>query len=220
MSNNPLKLCMLSGSFEYDSEPSLKIFRDYIETHHSVESTLIIYQSEDDDQSLAALEDTDVLLVFTRRLNTAGENLERFKTYCTQGKPIVGIRTASHAYQNWLAFDKEVLGGDYQGHYGAGTITRVEIEAAAQDHPILQGIPPFDTYGSLYKNPSITADTTLLLTGKTDEQSEPVAWTRIHQGGRVFYTSLGHQKDFEVDEFLRLLANGVFWAAGRLPIRA
>ena len=216
MANPALKLCMISGSFEYDSEESLTIFQDYIEENHPVKSTLIIYQSEDDNQSLAPLEDTDVLLVFTRRLNTAGEELERFKSYCAQGRPIVGVRTASHAYQNWLAFDKEVLGGDYQGHYGSGSTTHVKTNPTARDHSILKGIPPFDTYGSLYKNPTIALDTTLLLTGKAAEHSEPVAWTRLHRSGKIFYTSLGHQKDFHVDEFLRLLANAVFWVAGRL----
>ena len=216
MPNNGLKLCMLSGSFEYDSETSLAIFQDYIEKNHPVHATQIIYQSEDDDQSLEALEDTDVLLVFTRRLNTTGKELDCFKAYCDKGRPIVGVRTASHAYQNWLDFDKDVLGGDYQGHYGAGPIAHAEINPDAEDHPILHDISNFDSYGSLYKNPSIAIDTTLLLTGKTEEHTEPVAWTRNYHGGRVFYTSLGHQRDFEVEMFLRLLANGVLWAAGQL----
>ena len=216
MPNNRLKLCMLSGSFEYDSEASLAIFRDYIEKNHPVQATQIIYQSEDDDQSLEPLQDTDVVLVFTRRLNTTGKALDYFKTYCAEGRPIVGVRTASHAYQKWLDFDKDVLGGDYQGHYGAGPIAHAEINPSAKDHPILQGISDFDSYGSLYKNPTIAADTTLLLTGKTEEHTEPVAWTRSHHGGRVFYTSLGHQRDFEVEMFLRLLAKAVLWAGGRL----
>ena len=216
MANNRLKLCTLSGSFEYDSETSLAIFQDYIEKNYLVQATQIIYQSEDDEQSLEPLQDTDVLLIFTRRLNSTGKELNRFKAYCDDGKPIVGVRTASHAYQNWLGFDKDVLGGDYQGHYGAGPIAHAEINLDAKDHPILRDISNFDSYGSLYKNPSIAPDTTLLLTGKTEEHTEPVAWTRNHHGGSVFYTSLGHQRDFEVEMFLRLLANTVLWAGGQL----
>ena len=216
MPTNRLKLCMLSGSFEYDSETSLAIFQDYIEKNHPVQSTQIIYQSEDDQKSLEPLQDADVLLVFTRRLNTTGKELDRFKAYCAEGRPIVGVRTASHAYQNWLDFDKDVLGGDYQGHYGAGPIAHVEINPSAKDHPILHGISNFDSYGSLYRNPAIAADTTLLLTGKAEEYTEPITWTRLHRGGRVFYTSLGHQQDFEVEMFLRLLANAVLWTGGRL----
>ena len=102
MLKEQLKLCMISGSFEYDSELSLTIFSDYMEKHHGVKSKFIIYKTEDDDISLEPINDADVLLVFTRRLNTAGKELERFKLYCMQGKPIVGIRTASHAFQDWL----------------------------------------------------------------------------------------------------------------------
>lgn len=206
---------MLSGSFEYDSEESLTIFQNYIEENYAVKSTLIIFQSEDDEKSLEPIEDTDVLLVFTRRLNTEGKELERFKSYCEQGKPVVGVRTASHAFQNWLAFDKKVLGGNYDGHYGSGPEVSVEINPDAKDHPILQRVSNFHSHGSLYKNTPIAEDTTLLLTGKTEEHFEPVAWTRVHQGGRVFYTSLGHQKDFtDEPDFLCLLANAVFWVAG------
>ena len=43
-------------------------------------------------------------------------------------------------------------------------MTRVEIMEA--EHPILNGIPEFDCYGSLYKNPSIRDDTSLLLMGR------------------------------------------------------
>ena len=211
---NPLKLCMISGSFEYDSEESLTIFRKYMEQNCGVQPTMIIYKTEDDNQSLEPLDDADVLLVFTRRLNTAGEELERFKAYCAQGRPVVGVRTASHAFQNWLPFDKEVLGGNYNGHYGGGPVCHVQAASGAEDHPILEGVPPFDSRGSLYKNTPIAEDTCLLLNGRTEEHSEPVAWTRLHKGGRVFYTSLGHQKDFRDENFLRLLANAVFWAAG------
>ena len=66
------------------------------------------------------------------------------------------------------------------------------------------------------KIPPLPIDTTLLLTGKTEEHTEPVGWTRNHHGGRVFYTSLGHQRDFEIEMFLRLLANGVLWVGGQL----
>ena len=77
-----------------------------------------------DEEHLPGLEnlaDCDVMLLFTRRLKLSGEQLERIKDYCLSGKPIVGVRTASHAIQSWLDLDKEVLGGNYHGHYGEGT---------------------------------------------------------------------------------------------------
>ena len=216
MNKEPLKLCMLSGSFEYESESSLTIFRDYVEREHPVRADLIVYSSEDDHQSLSAIEETDVLLVFTRRLNIDGEELERFKDYCREGRPIVGVRTASHAFQNWLAFDSEVLGGNYQMHWEHGPRASVRFEPGSEGHPLLEGVAEFSSSGSLYRNTPIATDASLLMSASTDEHEEPVTWTRTHAGGRVFYTSLGHQEDFEEPNFLRLLANAVLWCGGRI----
>ncbi|MCE2402949.1 ThuA domain-containing protein [Candidatus Poribacteria bacterium] len=209
-----LNLCMLSGSFEYDSETSLTIFKTFVEKNYPIQANLIVYESEDDNPSLAALDDADALLIFTRRLNTEGKSLRQFQAYCEQGRPLVGIRTASHAYQNWLEFDKVVLGGDYQGHYGHGPTVR--LETVVPEHPILNSIPEFESYGSLYKNPSLRDDTSVLMMGHTDEHSEPVAWTRLHNGGRICYTSLGHQKDFELEPFLRFLAQSILWVSKQI----
>ncbi len=215
MNEEPLKLCMLSGSFEYDSESSLTIFRDYIEKERPVSTKLIVYRSEDDHRSLAAIDETDVLLVFTRRLNVDGEELERFKAYCRAGRPIVGVRTASHAFQNWLEFDREVLGGNYDLHWDHGPIAQVRFESASEGHPIVEGISEFSSAGGLYRNKGISTDTTLLMSASTDDHDEPVTWTRTHAGGRVFYTSLGHQSEFQDPNFLHMLANAVMWCGGR-----
>ena len=211
-----IRLCMLSGSFEYDSEGSLAIFEEHLGADGGVECSTVVFESEDDDRSLAPIDDADVLLVFTRRLNTAGRELERFRDYCAAGRPIVGVRTASHGFQNWLGFDGEVLGGSYDMHYGAGPLVRVDEAPGASGHPILEGVAGLVSHGSLYRNTPIAGDAALLLTGTTDEATEPVAWTRMNAGGRVFYTSLGHQDDFRDGRFLRLLTNGVLWATGIL----
>ena len=75
-----LNLCMLSGSFEYDSEASLSIFKTFVEKHYPLRANLVVYNSEDDNPSLAALDDADVLLVFTRRLNTEGAGCSAVKS--------------------------------------------------------------------------------------------------------------------------------------------
>ena len=216
MTNDPLKLCMLSGSFEYDSESSLTIFRDYIEREHPVQASLIIYRSEDDNKSLAAIEETDVLLVFTRRLNVDGKELERFKNYCRAGRPIVGVRTASHAFENGLEFDREVLGGNYNMHWDHGPTAHIRFEPGSDGHPVMDGVSEFSSAGGLYRNTGISTDTKLLMSASTDDHDEPVTWTRTHAGSRVFYTSLGHQAEFHDPNFLRMLANAVMWCGGRI----
>ena len=212
-----IRVTMLSGSFEYDSEDSLTVLVGYLhENAPIIDTRLIVYQSESQVQSLSALdEDTDVLLVFTRRLTMEGAELERIKRYCTAGKPVVGIRTASHAFEQWLEFDREVLGGNYDGHFSTGP--RCQVEAAAPQDPILNGVQPFVSHGSLYRTSPLAGDARLLLMGRTDDQSQPVAWVRGSSDRRVFYTSLGHQKAFWELDFLRLIENALLWAGGHAP---
>ncbi len=215
--NKPLQVCLVSGSLEYASDTSLAILQKYLEKNYRVECSRAFRKTDSDLPGLENLESCDVMVLFTRRLTIDGEQLEQVKKYCLGGKPIVGIRTASHAFQKWLAFDKEVLGGNYQGHFGAGILVNVQLSAAAKGHPILEGVKPFKSAGSLYKNTGLSKDVTVLLNGVIPDKSEPVAWTRPYKGGRIFYTSLGHQKDFEDENFLRLVGNAVFWTSQRRP---
>ncbi|MBI4584002.1 MAG: isochorismatase family protein [Planctomycetes bacterium] len=216
----PLKVCLLSGSFEYESDKSLSAFKQHLESSYPVEATLLRAISMKEMPSLEPLERCDVALIFTRRIELEGEQLERFKKYCLSGRPIVGIRTASHAVQTWLEFDRLVLGGNYHGHYGKGPTARVEIHPEAAGHPVLRGVPPFRSLASLYKAGPIAEDAELLLTGATPDGTEPSAWTRSYNGGRIFYTSLGTVDDFENAAFRQLIANALFWTAGReVPAR-
>jgi type 1 glutamine amidotransferase len=137
--------------------------------------------------------------------------LDHVKKFVKSGKPLVGVRTASHGFQKWLEMDKEVFGGDYKGHFGAG-VADVEVVEKGKDHPVLAGVKPFRTNGSLYKNPNVAADVTVLLRGTMGKNAEPVAWAREKDGRRVFYTSLGHPDDFADANFVRLLTNGLLWA--------
>lgn len=45
--------------------------------------------------------------------------------------------------------------------------------------------------------------------------TQPVAWTRQYNRVRVFFTTLGHSKDFEQESMRRLLINAVYWAIDR-----
>jgi len=209
----PLNVCLVSGSLEYRSDESLAAFQPYLEKHYGVRCTRAFIKTEEDLPGLESLDTCDCMLLFTRRLRISGEQLDRVKRYCLGGRPIVGVRTASHAFQNWLALDKEVFGGDYQGHYGNARKPEIRVVAASKSHPILEGFKPYVSHGSLYKNPKLAPDVTTLLTGTIPGHTEPVAWTRAYKGGRIFYTSLGHPDDFCQSGFLRLLANALFWTA-------
>ncbi|NQT81840.1 isochorismatase family protein [bacterium] len=214
---SPLKVCLVSGSAEYDSDTSLAAFQKYLEQGYNARGTLIKARGFEELPGLEALDDCHVALFFTRRLTIGGEQLERVKKYCLSGRPIVAVRTASHGFQKWLEFDKLVLGGNYHGHFGQGSTMAVAIHPRAKTHPVLDGIVPIRSRASLYKTAPLTEDCNLLMSGSTPESkgSQPVTWTRLHKGARVFYTSLGAQQDFENATFLRMLANALFWASER-----
>jgi type 1 glutamine amidotransferase len=213
----PLKVCLVSGSLEYNSNESLAGFQKYLEANYPAKCSRAFIDGQDEEHlsGLENLANCDVMLLFTRRLKLSGEQLERIKNYCLSGKPIVGVRTASHAIQTWLDLDKEVLGGNYRGHYQEGPDTEIEIVESAKEHPVLAGVQPFRSAGSLYKNAGLASDCRVLMTGTIPEATEPLTWTREYKGGRIFYTSLGHPKDFSEESFRRLLANALFWTAGR-----
>ncbi len=216
MGSQPLLwICLISGSAEYNSHESLSEFQRYLEKNYHIACVQVFGEEKDMDlPGLEALDTCDLMVLFTRRMEPPPKQLEKIKAYCRAGKPVIALRTASHAFQNWLAFDREVLGGDYQNHYGEG-ITQVSIAESAKGHPVLDGVVPFSTVGSLYKNPALAPDVQVLLIGTSPKGTEPVAWTRLHNGGRIFYTSLGHPEDFKNESFRRMLVSAVFWAAGR-----
>ena len=218
--NKKLKVLLISGSLEYKSDESLAKFQEYLEANYDVACSRAFRKSDDDLPGLEALETCDVALFFTRRLTIKGEQLERIKKYALSGKPIVGVRTASHGFQNWLEMDKEVFGGNYKNHFGAGPRCEVLIVPKAKDHPILKGVKSFGSNASLYKNPDLSKDVTPLLTATSGQNTEYVAWSREFKGGRVFYTSLGHPDDFKDPNFLQLLVNALHWTAKKdVPVK-
>ena len=212
---DPLRICLISGADEYDTDRTLAGFKTYLESQHGTQCTLLKARGTTDLPGLEALEASDVVLLYTRRLTLPPDQLEQIKRYIKAGKPLVGVRTASHAFQNWLELDAEVLGGSYKGHYRNDLSQRTAVAQGAASHPILKGVSTLASRGSLYKSGPISNACTLLLNSTSPEATEPAAWVRTDQNQRVFYTSLGAQQDFENTSFLKLLTNALFWAGGR-----
>ncbi len=210
----PLKICLLSGSAEYDSEKSLTQLQSYLESHYTLRCQRISGQDKGNGlPGLEALNDADVMVVFTRRVKLPREQLQIIQKYIATGRAIIGIRTASHAFENYMEFDREVLGGGYKGHY-SDEPAEAQIAPGRAQHPILAGVTSFTTR-KLYKNPTLADDVLVLMEAATPTYREPVAWVRQHNGARVFYTSMGIQEDFTQEPFLKLLANAVFWTTRR-----
>lgn len=177
----------------------------------------------------------DLLVLSTRRRALPPAELDAVRAHLAAGKPLVGLRTASHAFAprgadreqaraaglaEWPEFDAQVLGGNYQGHHGAGPLTRLRVAPGAERHPVLAGVEGerWPGLGSLYRCGPLSADATTLVLGEIPGQpAEPVAWVRRYgpRQARIFYTSLGHPEDFAQAGFRRLLLNGILWALDR-----
>jgi putative heme-binding domain-containing protein len=182
--------------------------------------------SANDFPGLAALPEADLLLISVRRHTPLTEQLALIRRHLEAGKPIIGIRTASHAFgavpvddrhQGWTTFDQDVLGGSYAGHFD-DLPAHITAAPRALAHPILSGIDvaAFATR-KLYRNPTLAPSAEALLLGRSEGDStvQNVAWINQVGRSRIFYTSMGSAADFANREFRRLLRNAVFWALDR-----
>ena len=209
-------IVLLSGESLYGSATTLPSFAKRLGQEHGYRCTVIVRKEEHRFPSLDSLVQADLVIVFARRMELPGEQLDQVKQYIESGKPVIGLRTASHAIQNWLEFDKLVLGGNYQGHHKNNLSGNASIVPAAKGHPILDGVAAeFKMGGSLYKNTTLARAATPLLSGAVEgHPAEPVAWTHSYKGNRTFYTSLGHADDFANPNFYKLVTNAIAWCLG------
>ena len=234
MSARAAHLVFLIGEDEYHTWETLPEFakKDLEPLGHRI----TILQADAADKNhfpgiVEALRDADLLFLSVRRRTPPVAELEAVRAFLAAGRPLVGIRTASHSFALrptdkladpklavWPEFDAVVLGGHYTGHHGKDKVA-VTFAPGAEKHPILAGIAPGALLGNggLYKNAPLEKTATPLLIGTIPEQApEPIGWTHLQgaKQGRVFYTSLGHPDDFQNPAFRRLLLNGVAWALG------
>ena len=242
-------IVMVIGDDEYKTEVTLPQFakNDLEPLGFSVK---IIHADEQDKNNfpglVEAVKNADLVLVSVRRRLPPKEQLDAIRAHVAAGKPLVGIRTACHAWSlrdeaktkellaaghdQWPQFDAEVIGGNYTGHHGNGPKTLVTLHGGVKDHPILRGIEVSELVGngSLYRVQPLKSTTTPLLIGAVpDQEPEPVAWTNLSgaRKTRVFNTSLGHPEDFANPHFRKLLTGGIFWSlepqyAGSPPLAA
>ena len=208
---------LISGEYEYESAKTLPAFKEYLERRYPVHCLCLERSRNEDIPGLEALDKADLVILFVRRMTLPEDELNRIKKYLESGRPLIGLRTASHAFENWKQFDQDVLGGNYHMHYGDKLVATIGVVPEAADHPILKGVEKeFVAGGSLYRNAPLPDSSKVLLTGRiADQPAEPVAWIHDYRGTRVFYTSLGHPKDFETPSFKQLLVNAIFWTLNR-----
>ena len=179
------------------------------------------------------------LIIFS---NTSGDQLlnasqrASFEQYIANGGSLLGIHAASDTYRHSTSngnstgtwdFYAETLGGSVQQSPNHVSGTPVYDMFQPISHPSTQGIPDPWTKGEEYyywENGFFDSTNTVVLmveattgqgsTGGTWDSSRAVSWVRIlPQGGKVFYTSLGHRAtDFSSDAlFQQHILQGIQW---------
>ena len=182
----------LTGDEEYRSEEGLPMLAKILSQRHGFKCTVLF--SVDADGTInpnngaslsnpAALDTADAIVMLIRFRKWNEEALKKFDDAVNRGIPIVGLRTATHAfngipkdspYAKWNWNNKEggwgraVLGETWVSHWGKhrAEATKGVIEASAKDNPILRGVA--DVFGTtdVYEA-APPADATILIRGQS-----------------------------------------------------
>jgi sugar lactone lactonase YvrE/nicotinamidase-related amidase/type 1 glutamine amidotransferase len=222
-------LVIVMAEDEYETNSTLPKFAlDHLGRSFRVTTVFGSDHERNSIPNFSVIKDADAVLISIRRRVLTTADLQVLRDFVAAGKPVIGIRTASHAFSlskgkpkegfaDWPEFDAQVFGGSYHGHLGNKLKSTVQANRKLL-HPILRTLTkkPFDQGYSLYNVLPLAKGTTVLATGRAEGHPvEPVAWTfQRADGGRSFYTSPGHPKDFANVHFKQLLLNGIHWACG------
>ena len=143
-----------------------------------------------------------------------------FEGYIRHGGGYVGIHAAADTEYDW-AFYGGLVGAYFQSHPAIQPAT-VDVEDRA--HPATSGLARSwnrtDEWYNYRSNPRDRAHVLASLdessyTGGTMNGDHPIAWCQNYQGGRAFYTGLGHTKEsYAEPAFRQHLLGGLRWATG------
>ena len=195
------RIAIVASEPEYNTADSLTKFRTELQQEFQVS---MVYGDAADGSllpGLDVLQSADLLLLSTRRRTLPPPQLQLVRDFIAAGKPVVGIRTASHPFHlrnqpapagraDWPEFDLQVNGGHYTNHHGAGPETTIQLAPGiTSEHPLLRNVDVASLRGkgSLYQVSPLAPSTEPILMGSIPEKAvEPVAWlNRRSDGGRT-----------------------------------
>jgi hypothetical protein len=172
------RIVLVSGDEEYRSEESLPQLGKILARHHGFTCTVLFAidprsgeinpSCVENIPGLEALDAADLMIIATRFRNLPDEQMAHVVRYVDSGKPIIGMRTATHAFKippgriyakysfdskEWDAgFGRQVLGETWVAHHGehGRESTRGVIAPGVEDHPVVRGCEdiwgPSDVY--------------------------------------------------------------------------
>ena len=140
------------------------------------------------------------------------------------GKGFVGFHAATDSFRGG-GIDPYIamIGGEFSGH---GAQQEATVLVSSPDFPGAQGMgKSFAIKEEWYTFKKIAGDLHVILvqdtktmTGKLYERPPfPATWARMHNKGRVFYTSFGHRDDIWTNpKVQQLMLGGIAWAMGNV----
>ena len=160
-------------------------------------------------------------------LNTTGDvlnheqqnDLERF---VQAGGGFVGIHSATDTEYDWPWYGK-MVGAYFESHPNDPNVKKGEFYVVDKNHPATDSLPDrFERTDEFYSFKNINDKVNVLVkidektyTGGTNGDNHPMSWYHDYDGGRAFYTAMGHTDDtYEEPLFLSHLAGGIEYAIG------
>jgi len=185
---------LISGDEEYRSEESLPMLAKILSQKHGFQCTVLFCfgpngaeyidpNNQEGLRGLDSLKTADLMIIATRFRQPNARQAKYITDYLNAGKPVIGLRTATHAFNGpgdfggipYGQFGRKILGEQWVSHHGRHKVEgcRAVLEPGAGDHPILNGIRkifvPSDVYGVTH----LTDDDEILLRGGVTESLEP-----------------------------------------------
>ena len=159
-------------------------------------------------------------------LNTTGDVLNNyqeadFERYIQAGGGYVGVHAAADTEYEWGWYN-HLAGAWFQNHPPG--VHKAIVDVIVKSFPATEGLPEkWEHTDEWYNYRNVDTTTTVLL--KLDEKSyeggtmggnHPISWYHDYDGGRAFYTGLGHTDESYTDSlFLKHLAGGIKYAIGK-----
>ncbi len=196
-------IVLVSGDQEYRSEESIAQLAKILSEHHGFKCTVLFTLDKDGTinpnvnniPGLEALRTADLLVIFTRFLDLPDDQMQYIADYVARGKPVVGLRTATHAFnipgskafarfgngsnvKGWEGgFGRQVLGEKWVAHHGAHNKegTRGIVAPGQEKNPILKGIGEGEIFGTtdVYTVKLAETGNTPLVLGQVTETLQP-----------------------------------------------
>lgn len=189
-------IVFISGDEEYRSEESLPLLAKIMSVHHGFKCTVLFAIDPETGMidptiqtnipGLHNLETADMMVLFTRFRELPDDQMKYIIDYTNSGKPIMGLRTATHAFnytrnKNSIyakydfrsqefdgGYGRQVLGEtwiNHHGHHGKES-TRGIINEQMKDHPILKGVDDIWGQTDVYTITKLTGDSQVLVWGQ------------------------------------------------------